>query len=169
MAQKTTSSPRLAPIRRATPIPPSTQAKVRLSLRWTNRSPNSAKSIWITAIVLTKKDVSSLMGLTNSAKTINTTLSTKQKNAEVLKTTTTACTETVATSFMWLVLLKKIVTLQYAIKRVMTWRWNWSEKLFKKSQKYWGYYFELVNDLYLVWFYLKIPSQSQKYSLPCIL
>jgi len=52
------------------------------------------------AIALTKKGASSLMGLINCVKTINTTQNTRQRNAEVLKTTTTVYTGTVATSFM---------------------------------------------------------------------
>ena len=100
MALKTISSISLELIRRATPTPQLTQAKVRLNPSLTNKSLSSAKSTWIMGIVLTKKGASSLMDLINSVKTISTTPSIKQRNVVVLKTTITVFTETDATSFM---------------------------------------------------------------------
>lgn len=150
MPQKTTNSLRHELTRRATPIPQLTQVKVPLNPSSTNRSRSSAKSTLIKDIVPMKKDANSLMDLTNSAKTMNTTLSTRQRNVEVLKTITIAFTETAVISFMWLGLHKKKSILGFAMKKGMTWKWNWSEELVKKSQKYSSYSFELINDLYLV-------------------
>ena len=66
----------------------------------TSSSHSYAKNIWKMDTVPMKKDASLPMDLDNSVKTINTTLSTKQKNVVALKTTTFAYTEIDATSFM---------------------------------------------------------------------
>ena len=122
------------PTRRAIPIPLLNQGNAWLNPSQTNRSHNSAKSLWTMDIALTIKDASSLTASINWERTMNTTQSTRLRNVEVLKTITSVFTEIGATLSMWLFLHRNKVILQFAAIGALTFKWNWSEDLPKKSQ-----------------------------------
>jgi hypothetical protein len=93
-----TNKTKYAHTRKATPTPPLTQETDLSNSKATNKNHNSAKNTWKSATAPMKNDANSHTDSMNSEKTTNITQSIKPNNVEVLKTTTSASTETAATS-----------------------------------------------------------------------
>lgn len=120
-------------------------------LRQTNKSHNFAKNIWKLVTAPMIRDASSPTVWISSERTINTTQNIRPNNAAASKTTTFAFTETDATSSMWPPLLIKRVIPPWMVIKVLTYKWNSSEKVCKNNQ--------ICSDCFTEWrlmIYIKI-------------